>query len=297
MAEIWYVRRGPKMQGPFPSPVVSRFISRGRLLDTDELSRDMKAWRPLSEIRRLFAGPQDDDPPVVAPKQRPRPAQGDSAATNEVASAEPGEDSADTESGPAHRVAPARRKRPWPRRVVVQPEKNQTRNVASIVGLLGVILAVSLLIPEKPSVKPPQCDAAPAPGVNWSGCRLEEVRASRKDLTGAVLRNVRMRGGQLLGAKLVGADLAYAELIQADLSYADLSGSALVGVNLQRADLSYANLGGADLTYADLRGANLGGADLSNARFDNAIWVDSAVCQAGSIGRCLPRGGSPSSKP
>ncbi len=44
-----YVRRKGQIKGPFPVKQVSRFILLGRILQTDELSRDKKVWKPVKE--------------------------------------------------------------------------------------------------------------------------------------------------------------------------------------------------------------------------------------------------------
>lgn len=77
-------------------------------------------------------------------------------------------------------------------------------------------------------------------------------RASRADLTGAVLESAHLADRNLKGARLVGAVLCEADLSNADLTGAVLRAACLCG--------------------ADLRGANLAGADLSGACLER-VWV------------------------
>lgn len=72
--------------------------------------------------------------------------------------------------------------------------------------------------------------------------------------------------------KCTGCYLAYAKLSGMDLSYANLAN---------------ANLVGATFIKSTLLGANLGGAKIAGANFTGAQWVDGAICQQGSIGRCI----------
>jgi uncharacterized protein YjbI with pentapeptide repeats len=186
--------------------------------------------------------------------------------------------------------------RRFARRIIDRRRRAVARGLAGLAGLtvalcVVVIAALGMMHPrDDPGA---QCDARPAPGVDWSNCRLEAIEAERSNLAGATLRNAWLRDAQLLGAKLSASDLSYAELIGAELAYADLRGARLLGANLQRANLAYAKLAGADLAYADLSGANLGSADLAGARLDHAIWVDGRSCAQGSLGGCrlTPEGG------
>lgn len=105
------------------------------------------------------------------------------------------------------------------------------------------------------------------------------------DLSGAIMREVKLdlvnlrktdlSRANLYGAYMVGADLSYVNLNRADLTVANLREADLSGANLSGADLSYANLRGADLTDANLTGTSLNdtqmyGANLSGALLDGA---------------------------
>lgn len=62
----WFARRDGTVRGPFGSDHLKRCILLGRIRLNDELSRDERRWRPLSEFPELFpevldgmAGPDD----------------------------------------------------------------------------------------------------------------------------------------------------------------------------------------------------------------------------------------------
>ncbi|OGG99207.1 MAG: hypothetical protein A2600_05960 [Candidatus Lambdaproteobacteria bacterium RIFOXYD1_FULL_56_27] len=45
---------------------------------------------------------------------------------------------------------------------------------------------------------------------------------------------------------------------------------------------------GCYLKGANFRNIDLTGTDLAGAELEGAIWTDGTVCQAGSVGRCIP---------
>jgi hypothetical protein len=76
-----------------------------------------------------------------------------------------------------------------------------------------------------------------------------------RDLAGARLCGIDLRGADLAEARLQGADLTGARLSDADLRDANLTGARLRGADLQRALLTGCVLSGGELDGADLRGA------------------------------------------
>ncbi|MEQ1633053.1 MAG: pentapeptide repeat-containing protein [Planctomycetota bacterium] len=76
-----------------------------------------------------------------------------------------------------------------------------------------------------------------------------------RDLAGARLCGIDLRGADLAEAKLQGADLTGARLSDADLRDANLTGARLRGADLQRALLTGCVQSGGELEGADLRGA------------------------------------------
>jgi uncharacterized protein YjbI with pentapeptide repeats len=84
---------------------------------------------------------------------------------------------------------------------------------------------------------------------------IKQVKAGKKNLSGA----------DLSGADLSGVDLSIANLNGTNLDGANLNGAYLNGADLRGANLSAANLSGANLSEADLSGADLREAYLARA--------------------------------
>jgi uncharacterized protein YjbI with pentapeptide repeats len=103
---------------------------------------------------------------------------------------------------------------------------------------------------------------APAPGVDWSGCDLDNAIMSGADLAGADLSNATLSGESrqelLRDVNFTGANLSGA------LIPADLTGSNLTDANLTDASLFDAEVGGVTIT-----GANLTGTTLTNVESEN----------------------------
>jgi hypothetical protein len=299
---LWYTRRGVSIRGPFPEELVRRYMLLGRLGEDDEVSRDRMFWEPLSahaelipelvieartsnEAReRLMAAQLREDERDVSERRgegAPEAAQGAPAAAH-------GE-----RRGGGDRRGPEpdwmvryRRLRSRTLRDGV-PQRTRYGVVMAIIALIvGLLWYAAMHGPGPIQRSGTKCNAAPAPGVDWSYCTLEGLHLSKVDLSRANLRSVDLRGADLAGARLVGADLSYGSLGTADLAGADLTGARLVGTGLGGADLRGANLTRSDLSYANLRGARLAGARLTGANLDQAIWVDGRICVRGSVGEC-----------
>ena len=150
------------------------------------------------------------------------------------------------------------------------------------------------------------CAGPPGPDADWHGCDKTHAQLADVDLSGANLMGADFTGADLSGANLDNCDLTEAILDQADLSGAQVSAllqeasleqTQLTGATMTSAHLNNADLEGAVLTDADLENADLEGADLTGATVDGvdwtganlegAIWTDGAVCQPGSIGKCI----------
>ena len=52
--QLWYVRRGDKVSGPFPTQVVANNTLLGRFLPGDEVSLDQLEWKPLVSVAELL---------------------------------------------------------------------------------------------------------------------------------------------------------------------------------------------------------------------------------------------------
>jgi uncharacterized protein YjbI with pentapeptide repeats len=161
--------------------------------------------------------------------------------------------------------------------------------------ILGV-LVVAALMALAPAVRA-ACTDAPAPGVNWQRCYVDNRDLRELDLTNATLRGAFLarsdfsfsdlsaidgRRAKFVKATLVETVFDKARLLGADFTKADLTGASFRDADLRRARFFRAVLRGADFTGARLKGADLLKADLSAA-----IWIDGVtVCSEGSIGQC-----------
>jgi hypothetical protein len=301
LQNLWYVRRGERISGPFPEKWISRDLMLGRLTGDDQISLDRVNWVALGQRPELAAeagGSSDaaaDAPPDWnSERRRARLRWADERRQLDRRS---GREQAVEED---HRRR-ADRRHPESAEVLLQRQRHAELEQALRIrrdryfGVAFVLLALLALaawavlrftpvnpVPVDLGRTSPDCRAPAAPQINWSGC----------DQAGAWLRGVDLRSAMLTAARFNAANLSlsrleYANLVRADLSYANLQGARLQAANLQQADLSYADLRNADLSLADLRGARLDAADLSGARLHQAIWVDGRECQAGSVGACL----------
>ncbi len=117
---------------------------------------------------------------------------------------------------------------------------------------------------------PPNCDADPAPMVNWSGCDKSEILLDGENMEGAIL---------------IGTDFSDAVLIDSDFSGAimkdaDLTGAVLDGVVLRKSELSGADFSGAILLFVDLSYANAPMADFDGAGLYVVLARDSNLKEA-----------------
>lgn len=160
------------------------------------------------------------------------------------------------------------------------------------IGLAVVTVAgVAALLQTRGIGDATVCGPAAAPGVDWSGCRAEQIKLTNADLTDARLANVDFSRGEFDGTTLQGADLTRAVLSRGDFTGALLARAKFeraealradfTGVNAEWANFSKAELArsrwknarllGADFTKSDLQRADLTGADLTNATFAQAV--------------------------
>jgi hypothetical protein len=290
---LWYVRRRNRVQGPFPSGSIRRFLLLGRVLLDDEVSLDKSDWRRLSEV-----------PEVIPPEVRKALENGT------VASVLPAQLREDERSGRDRREEKDRsdqqERREGDRRqsepMLVHSHrvaKTELRELSkrrrfplSAVAVMGLLLALAIgygiYLGAPPALPDPDCGASPGPGVNWRNCRLDGLVVESGNFQGGQLNNTILRSARLSGSVFNHADLNYADLSGADLSHGEFRAARMKGVELRNADLSYADFEAADLSFANLTGANLGGANLTGAGFSQAIWVDGTTCLAGSVGECVP---------
>jgi len=289
---IWWVRRGGEVRGPFVTGLVRRHVLLGRIRLDDEVSQDREVWRRVGEVdalvpdevrdpgpdgERLLQARLREDERSPGDRRRRRPADAPGRERRR------GVDRRAPEPDPL-----VKGRHVWARTLQerYRARPRYTAQLALLVGLVAV-LAVGVLRLNPPAVpEGPDCATPPAPGVDWRGCRMEGLRLPGAALAGASLRDTDLRGADLRGADLRGADLSYANLSAADLRGADLRQARLIGAGLRNARLDGADLRGARLDYADLTGAELGQARVEGARLDQAIWTDGLRCGPGSLGRC-----------
>lgn len=122
-------------------------------------------------------------------------------------------------------------------------------------------------------------------GADLTGFILREVRLEGADLTDADLAgtvltranlsNARLRGCNLIGADLTGARLNHTDFTNADLSRAKMSNARARGAIFIGSDLSGTILDGADLSRASMKGAAVTGASRSGAKMKVRIKVKS----------------------
>lgn len=264
--QLWFIRQGGKVLGQFPVKEIAHAIAVGEVSLNDEISPDQVNWLPLDRF------------PGLAPEPPPQ-------APEEVLDEE-------EKHWREERAKAAQR---WETPVAHQDFHESARPLLKWLGAITALLAVAGLaalvawqwqVPAKPSkalIPPPlpNCDAAPAPKVNWRGCNKSGTLFARRDFSGANLSQARFNSTDLSGSRFSAANLS-----QADLSYATLNQAEMARANLEGANLNFAELRGADLSHANLRAANLADALLDGARLDHATWPDGRVCAAGSIGQC-----------
>ncbi|MEJ2693037.1 MAG: pentapeptide repeat-containing protein [Candidatus Thiodiazotropha sp.] len=248
---VWFVRHEQVPMGPFSGVKIRHLLLEGELTLADQISKDRKKWLKMVDV------------PEVVPLQL-RAEAGDAKAQAILAQRRQSE---------ASSVADERRV-PWVALLVM-------------IGVLGGVMGLAVWVGMPQQADTPQCDATPAPGVNWRNCVLIRIDVGSASLAGADLNSAVLRDASLSATNLSGADLRYSDFTGADLRYADLSGSQLLGANLQAADLRGSNLSRSDLRYADLTSSRLEDARLDGANLGQAIWRDGTTCAENSVGRCL----------
>jgi uncharacterized protein YjbI with pentapeptide repeats len=290
--QIWYVRHGDAVTGPFPPHVITDFLLLGRISPDDQVSPDKVNWLPLRDFPELM-------PKVTAPDENADPETRAWQEERVRASLRWAEERLSPEppqvSGGERRHAGQSFEelafREHHAEVQHSLEKKPLRAGWAIAVLVAFALATAVSTLVFRPVNPvkiglpnpaPDCRQTAGPDVNWSGCDKQGMLLTGVELTSANLGQTRFNGAQLDDA-----NLSYAKLQGADFSFANLANARLISADLQNADLSQADLTHADLRYADLRGAKLDEATLQGTLFDHATWLDGRVCATGSIGRCL----------
>ncbi len=293
---LWYTRREGVVRGPYPERQISRYILLGRIRGADELRPDGGRWAPfgdypdlIPEVMKLPPTEENRQRLLMARMREDERAPGDRRDRNPDVPAAVKERRSGRER---RRAEPGDflRHRALKHQVAHAAPRNGKLYRYPLVFAAAVVLgfALSFLLEQvEPEPVPPDCSAAPRPGVDWRHCNLSGVKLENSHLIGARLGNARLEFARLSGAQLRGAGLEYANLDLADLSRSDLSHTNLVGATLRGAHLRGARLFESNLSYANLSGADIRGVDLRGAILDNAIWVNEKICLPGSTGECL----------
>lgn len=50
----WYVQKGSRVQGPYSTHEVGRYLLLGRVRNTDRVSRDGELWEPITQVPELI---------------------------------------------------------------------------------------------------------------------------------------------------------------------------------------------------------------------------------------------------
>lgn len=284
---LWYVRSKDKVIGPFPTGQIQQGLILGRITLEAEFSNDKEEWRSLHDYPQLIPEALKGDANDEHSRERLEAAR--RWADERRRERRSGDDP--SRQGPGRRAPEGIATLAYRdhRETRVQNLRPGKERMGLVILAVATLLATGIYagfrwIPQAPAGS--QCDAPPAPGINWSQCNKAGSQLSNMDLSGAKLNSVNLTGVIMSGSKLLKADLSYADLRNSHLDGSNLEQAHLKGANLRSADLSHANLTRTDLSYADLQGANLTGANYGNADFSNAIWVDGKMCLVGSIGIC-----------
>lgn len=284
----WYVRQDNRISGPFPGGQISQSLLLGRMSLKDLVSKDKEEWHPVVDFPELIPDILKADPNDPQVQQRLAAARrwADERRQERRDPAEPERIVAGRRGGEDYETLEYRQTREQNmRHLKRRAERNWGALVLVVILLIGGLYAGFRYVPQQPDE--PDCNAPPAPGVNWRYCNMAGLQQIKANLKEANLNSSYLMGANLFGSELRDADLAYANLAQANLSFTDLQGATLKGANLRGSDLTEANLQNADLSYANLEGAKLRQTNLENVQLDNAIWVDGSQCQAKSLGRCI----------
>jgi Pentapeptide repeats (8 copies) len=290
-SRLWYVRRAARVRGPFPPGQISREILLGRIRDGDELSQDREYWRPLAELPQLHPqvlrqtetpeGRQHQLLARLREDERMRDRRGAGFAPEGTNRRHADRRNVESFDVVAHRERAAR----WATETPTE-ERNLLLPVAVILTAVLMLAMYFFWYEPAPPGPSPNCQAAPKPGINWTGCALLGRDLRRAPLRAAQLSSSMLVNVNLRDANLASADLSYANLDAADARGASLQTASLKGATLRGTNLTNADLRDTDMTYADLQGANLSGVQLQGARLDRAIWTDGRVCATESVGEC-----------
>lgn len=303
MRNLWYVRQGEKISGPYPEQLIARHVLLGRYKRHDQVSVDQSLWVALEDVPELLPVETEQADNGGNPNNHAWRKERHQAALRwrdernipdrrnarkEGSAPHPGRSSKDRRTIEESPETLAMRQRHADNELLLKKKRERFYVTASVLIALvfAMVIVISVATPVIPvkvgmATSAVDCKQPPRQQVNWRGCDKNGVK-----LSGANLRSANLVTTRMQGAKLSGASLDYAQLAGADLTMADLSQATLVGANLTGADLTSANLAGVDLHFADLRGARLDNVNFNGVMLGNTVWIDGKVCGPDSVGQC-----------
>ena len=273
-SQLWYVRDGRHIRGPFASGLISKDILLGRIHPNDELSQDKKKWREASTVHEVM-------PDVI--KHRHESNYKERLRAARRWSDERGEVREKDENGEEK---------------IYLPRKEVTHLGIKTTGVVGITIFVIALItfvytvfvftPDEPIVKI-DCTIAGVDGSLFDSCHLQRRNFSQRSLKGSSFKNSLLQNSQFIKSALQNSQFDYANLSNADLSYANFTQASLKAVDLGNTILNGTIFSNADLSYANLSGAKASNVKFTDTNLANAIWFDGRVCAKKSIGQCLSK--------
>ena len=305
MNDLWYVRRGNQVKGPFKTSIIEQLVTGNRIRDADELSRDRVTWQTFAALRPTFAGETEGseliealnrpsgsdhvtlDEASVARAQRPevpedvpehtvRTAPIPTEPRSTHASASEGLETDNSGSNPESYEAQAE----WDDSVRQPARRLAADSTTPIVPRRFASFGRST---ETPLVRTKQAASLISimalivvAGIAFLPAeKLDSPDCAAPAKPGVNWSNCRFDGRNLKGAELDESALRSVHLRDANLlgmrlGASDLAYAELTNANLSYSDLSAVSAVGADLRGADLAYANLEGADLSHADLTGA---------------------------
>jgi len=279
----WYIKKGDKIQGPFPNKLIGSYLILGRITQETLVSQDQHNWAAVKDYPAMI-------PEVV---KEAGTKQGDRALMLARIREDERSSNLNNKSGIENRREDEEQLMQLHRQIrddVLKGyrHKPEKRTLYFVIVALFLFVAIGVYVANSgDEIQLADCSAPLEPSVNWSGCNKQGEMFRGRNLRRVILRNASLQQSDFSAAQMQGANLSYADLSQSILISAQLQNTNFKGANLRQANLKDADLSNADFSYAELVGSHLQGANLKQAVFDHAIWVNGETCLPGSIGACL----------
>ena len=273
-SQLWYIRAGGEITGPFASGLISKNILLGRIHPNDELSKNKKQWRKASSVQELM-------PEVIKHrhegnyKERLRAARRWADERGEL-----------------------REKNDEGDEKIYTPRKQVTHLGIKTTGILGIIAFVIFLLgfvytififtPDELLVKADCTSSGQDSGI-FDSCHLQRRNFSQRSLKGSSFKNTLLQNSSFKDSSLQKSQFDFANLSNANLSNANFTEASFKGADLSNSNLNRTIFTKADLSYANLTGAKSVKIKLKGANLANAIWFDGRTCSKNSIGKCLSK--------